>query len=562
MMPAYCPQSAPPGEKALYAALAASADTEDWTVLHSVGIAEHVRQVEGEADFTVVAPGAGILVIEVKSHLSVRRTADGLWHLGSRPPSSRSPFQQAGEAMHSLHDYLTSRNIDLRLVPVCYAVWFTSARARAALPQSPEWHDWQVLDSEDLRAGAAAAVRRTLRAGADHLRGKTGRFSAGGAGLTAESAGRIASALRPRFEVAMVAADRRRDREEQLIAFIDEQYAALDAMQDNRAVLFTGPAGSGKTLLAMEAARREAAQGRTGRLLCFNRLLSHKIAAGMGQVPGLAVGTLHGELLRVAGISAPADADPGFWSERLPELAADALLGSTVPATDDFLVIDEVQDIARTPYLDVLDLVVKGGFSGGRVLLFGDFERQALYGAPDGRDLIRKRIAGLTMHRLTVNCRNLPRIGHIVESFAKLEPGFRRFRRLDDGVNPSFEPFRSGEDQSPALVRAINALRGEDYKLNEITVLSPLASGSTAQSTADPWLRQVLRPATGSGPRRGQVQYSTIHAFKGLEAPAVIVTDLDDRLVPDLEPLLYVGLTRAMDRLVALIEIDTFQRWH
>ncbi|MCW2939949.1 MAG: nuclease, partial [Actinomycetia bacterium] len=125
-----------------------------------------------------------------------------------------------------------------------------------------------------------------------------------------------------------------------------------------------------------------------------------------------------------------------------------------------------------------------------------------------------------------------------------------------------FEPFRSGEDQSPALVRAINALRGEDYKLNEITVLSPLASGSTAQSTADPWLRQVLRSATGSGPRRGQVQYSTIHAFKGLEAPAVIVTDLDDRLVPDLEPLLYVGLTRAMDRLVALIEIDTFQRWH
>lgn len=44
---------------------------EHWTVLHSLGIAQHERQVEGEADFVIVAPDAGLLVIEVKSHLSV-----------------------------------------------------------------------------------------------------------------------------------------------------------------------------------------------------------------------------------------------------------------------------------------------------------------------------------------------------------------------------------------------------------------------------------------------------------------------------------------------------------
>jgi len=561
MMPAYCPASAPPGERDLYAALAASADAEGWIVLHSLGIAEHVRQVEGEADFTVIVPGAGILVIEVKSHRSVQRTPDGLWHLGSQPPTARSPFQQAQEAMHSLRDYLVGRSIDLRLVPVCYAVWFTGARARAGLPRSPEWHDWQVLDSEDLRAGAVAAIRQTLQAGTNHLREKTGRFTAGGTGLTAATAERIAAALRPRFEIAVVAADRRRDREEQLVAFIDEQYAALDAMEDNQAVLFTGPAGSGKTFLAMEAARREAAQGRSGRLLCFNRLLGRRIAADMDQVPGLTVATLHSELVRVAGTKAPTSAGPEFWHTELPELAALALLESPDGQADDFLIIDEVQDIARTPYLDALDLMVRGGLGGGRVLLFGDFERQAIFGGADGRGLLRERIAGLAVHRLTVNCRNLPRIGSIVNSFSRLDPGFRRYRRQDDGVNPAFVPFRTGEDQSAALAQAISALRGEGFNLNDITVLSPLASGSTAQATTDPWLRQVLRPATGDMPRPGQVQYSTIHAFKGLEAPAVIVTDLDDRLVPDLEPLLYVGLTRAMDRLIAFIETDTFERW-
>ena len=59
-------------------------------------------------------------------------------------------------------------------------------------------------------------------------------------------------------------------------------------------------------------------------------------------------------------------------------------------------------------------------------------------------------------------------------------------------------------------------LRAEGFTLNEITVLSPLSSGSAAQVTADPFLRQVLRPAAGDTPRPGLVQHSTIQAFKGL----------------------------------------------
>lgn len=559
MMPAYCPQAAPPGERALYAALAVSASAQDWVVLHSLGIAEHVRQVEGEADFVVIVPDAGVLVIEVKSHLSVGRLGDGTWQLGSQRPTARGPFQQASEAMHSVREYLISRNIDLRSVPVCYAVWFTAVRARTMLPASPEWHDWQVLDSEDLRSDPAAAIRRTLKAGADHLASKVPAFASGMPGPSQQSADRIASALRPRFEAAAVPGDRRRDRETQLLTFIDEQYAALDAMQDNRAALFVGPAGSGKTLLAMEAARREVAQGHAGRLLCFNRLLRHRIAADMGELAGLTVNTLHQELIHLIGITPPRSASQEFWEQTLPDLAIEALLEVDEDPAGDFLVIDEIQDIARTPFLDVLDLLVKGGLTDGRVLLFGDFERQAIFDASDGRELLRNRVANLATHRLTVNCRNLPRIGYLVNAFSKLQPGYRRFRRQDDGSDPTFVRYTVGEDQSPKLVQAIRALRAEGFNLNEIAVLSPLRSGSTAQTTTDPWLRQVLRPATGDTPRPGCVQHCTIHAFKGLEASAVIMTDLDHHIVPNFESLLYVGMTRATDRLVAVIEADTFQ---
>ncbi|SKC61751.1 nuclease-related domain-containing DEAD/DEAH box helicase [Plantibacter cousiniae (nom. nud.)] len=558
MMPAYCPVTAPPGEKSLHAVLASSGKTDDWIVLHSLAIADHVRQVEGEADFVVIVPDRGVLVIEVKSHQSIDRLSDGRWKLGNDAPTTRGPFQQASEAMHSLRTFLERKQVDLRSIPILSAVWFTGVRARTMLPSTPEWHQWQVLDSEDLRAGADSAILRVLAAGTAHLDEKIQHFSYGGVGPDLSTVQRIASLLRPRFEAAIVPGDVRRARDAQLVTFIEEQYLALDSMADNNAVLFAGPAGSGKTLLASEAAQREAAMGRFGRLLCFNRLLGKRLASQLSHVENLSVGTLHQELLRLTKVQPPSNAGPSFWERELPDLAIEVLLAGDVPQYD-FLVVDEIQDIATEQYLDVLDLMVVGGLVGGRLLFFGDFERQAIFESGDGREILRRRSPQLASRKLTENCRNLPRIGYQVNLLSKLDPGYQRFRRQDDGVDPTFIPYTAGQDQSESLVQALRQLRDDGYDLNEIVVLSPLRFGSTAETTTDQWLRQVLRSADGKQARPGQLQYATIHAFKGLEAPAVVITDLDRFAVPGFESLLYVGLTRATDRLTALIESRTIR---
>ncbi|MFN3002987.1 nuclease-related domain-containing DEAD/DEAH box helicase [Mycolicibacterium wolinskyi] len=561
MMPAFCPDDSPPGEKAVYAALKAGAQTDNWIVLHSLAIADHVRQVEGEADFVVIVPDTGILVIEVKSHQSIDRRSDGTWKLGNDAPTARGPFQQAREAMHSLREYLEKKRVDLRSVPMLSAVWFTGVRARAMLPTNLEWHDWQVLDSESLKA-APAAVLRTLAAGTKHLDDKIKYFSYGGVGPDGETAERIAGLLRPKFELVTVAKDRRRARESQLMSFVEEQFLALDAAAENRSVLFSGPAGSGKTFLAMESARRELASGKRGRLMCFNRFLGKRLRGEMGHLDGLAVGTFHRELLHLAGLSyAQANPAPEFWSEELPERAMEALIDGYMSLTSDFLIVDEIQDIATDPYLDVLDLMVDGGLKEGRVLLFGDFERQAIYENETGRERLRARAPYLTSHKLMQNCRNRPRIGYQVNLLSHLQPGYQQFRRLDDGVDPTFLQYHAGQDQSALLVAAIRGLRDEGYELNEIVVLSPQRESATAATTEDQWLRQILKAADGLPARPGQLQYSTIHAFKGLEAPAVVVTDLDQAAPTDnFDSLLYVGMTRATDRLVALIETNTLRK--
>jgi hypothetical protein len=230
------------------------------------------------------------LVIEVKSHLSVACSSDGVWRLGQDHPTVRGPFQQAQEAMHSIRDYLQSKRVELQDVPVLNAVWFTGVRARATLPDSPEWHSWQVLDLSDLTT-AVQAIERVMREGAQHLASKIKYFGFGGYGPDQATAERIIATLRPRFEVVTTAGDRRQTRENQLAQFVEEQYRALDSASDNRAVLFTGPAGTGKTFLAVESAQREVAQGRAGRLLCFNRLLGRSLSEKLKDAVGLRVGT-------------------------------------------------------------------------------------------------------------------------------------------------------------------------------------------------------------------------------------------------------------------------------
>ncbi|MEI2638745.1 MAG: NERD domain-containing protein [Microthrixaceae bacterium] len=326
MMPTYCPAGAPPGEKALYEALAVAPETDGWIVLHSLALANHVRQVEGEADFVVIVPNEGVLVVEVKSHKSVGLLDDGRWKLGRDAPTSRGPFQQAREAMYSILDFLQRQRVNLARVPVLHAVWFTHIRARGMLPRTPEWHSWQVLDSGDLSDGAAAAVLRTLKAGRVHLAEKNAHFRRADSGPDKLTAERIAAQLRPRFEMQVGSADLRQARKSQLVTFIEEQYRALDAMADNQAVLFTGPAGSGKTLLAVEAAQREQAQGRTGRLLCFNRLLGRRLSDDLRDATGITSGTFHQEMIRIARIQPPENPGRAFWERELPDLAIEALL--------------------------------------------------------------------------------------------------------------------------------------------------------------------------------------------------------------------------------------------
>src|SRR4051794_3259663 len=110
MLPAVIDPATPsPGEILVFERLRDAPGTDNWTVLHSVSLPRHLRQVEGEVDFVIIVPGLGILCLEVKGHKTVRRDEQGLWHMGSSQPTTKSPFVQASSAMHSLRGALVAR---------------------------------------------------------------------------------------------------------------------------------------------------------------------------------------------------------------------------------------------------------------------------------------------------------------------------------------------------------------------------------------------------------------------------------------------------------------------
>lgn len=556
MIPAVIdPATASPGERDIFERLQSDPATREWIVLHSLDLSHHVRAIVGELDFLVLVPGKGALALEVKACRSLKRSR-GLWFYGQEERGDpRGPFKQAADAMHSVRALL-ERRTDLRKIVFWSAVIFPYVPFEE---KSDEWHRWQVIDTasfrsrpiSDLLEGVLDSARKflTTRASAKWFDESAGEPTP----LQCEA---VAKALRPDFEIGRTVKVVRKEREEELKRFTEEQFEALDSMAANPRIAFAGPAGTGKTFLAIEAARRAAASGDRVLFVCFNRLLGDWLKSQFTSSPGgLTVRTIHSYMLATAGIAAGNLArESEFWERELPAAAIEALLEREGGSQFDELVVDEAQDVLRDHFLDVLDLSISGGLAAGRWKIFGDFERQALYDAADISldGFCATRGGSPARFELGVNCRNAPRVVELVRLLGGLSGGYSRVLRPDNGFDPRLKFYSSAEEECELLADALTDLYRDGFAGTDIVVLSPRAAGACAERIeVSPWCDRLaaIREAAS-----GHIGYSTIHAFKGMEAPAVIVTDVAGVGGRAMESLFYVAVTRATDRLIVLMD--------
>lgn len=559
MIPSTYPSSTPPGEREVFDRLKSASGAEDWIVLHSLEVANHCKRLCGEIDFMILIPRAGIICLEIKSHNEIRRSHNG-WYYGRSPqPDLRGPFRQASEGMHSIRNYVIGKVPYYRHILFHSGVCFPFARFEV---ESPEWDTWQCIDMGKFRRAPlpdllvqllAKAADKMEGAGMEWIRDAVNDFSA-------EKVQRVVDIVRPNFEMVPSANARISCLEAELKHYTHQQYRALDFITKNPRVLFSGPAGTGKTLLAIEAAVRRKRSASDARVvwLCFNRNLMEWIKSNSPlQELQVEVKSLHAWMLGIGGLKVGDASDPAFWTRTLPEAAIHQLLSadSDELGSIDFLVVDEAQDLVSEMNLDFLDLLLKAGLGSGKWMMFGDFDLQDIYQGSGTSgfsvETLNGRCSPVTRCELTVNCRNRPRIASRAQTLADMNPGYTEILRPDDNLEPNFKVYETPAQQVEILAKLLDGLRKENFRARNIVILSPFKDSAAAMLAMDPSWKQALSPSLLPGEEK--FRYGTIHAFKGLEAPVIILTDIRHINGREDEKLLYTGLTRSTDRLYALV---------
>jgi hypothetical protein len=559
MIPPDCSGLTPAGERELFNKLKLDPNTEEWTALHSLDLKKHQTKVEGELDMVILVPNVGILCIEVKG-CDVSRT-DGKW-IYPYETSIEGPFKQASRSMHSLRNYVISKDSNLKDILFFSCVIFTRINFEE---KSPEWHPWQVIGKNKfLRQPISMSVINVLEHAHQHLLAVHGNgwYPSEKSRPTLQQVNRITNLLRDNFEYRVSPRTDIETLEERIIHYTEEQFEALDLLEDNARVIFKGPAGTGKTFLALEAAKRAAADNKKTLLISFNSLLGEWLRAAVDTFstrPGMIdCKTYHSLLLKISGARLKNN-DPEFWKTKLPNLAIDKLLnGSDLSQSYDVIIVDEAQDLMREDYLDVLDLILIGGLSGGNWAFFGDFEKQAIYSDDPiiegmrSLDLLSARSPIHAKFTLRNNCRNALPIADLLSLTCKLNPGYKKVLNNDLGFETDTQFYVNENQQLSQLEATLDKLLLK-FKHSEILVLSTKSDQNCVIRSSSPYKsKHKLKPIRDIR-QKDEIAYTSIYSFKGMESAAVVLTDIEDLSSGRSQALLYVGISRARVALVILM---------
>ena len=263
--------------------------------LHSLLQKNQKRKLIGEVDFLYISP-RGILCIEVKGGEIFRK--DGLWY--SRNKKSivneiKDPFRQAKDCMYAVRTYLKDiygQNATESNCLLGYAVIFPECRCTAtgndlitevlfdakwSLTDFPIYLEevfnyWQAQEEEKHYSHPPKPNDMLLRKYLDLFRGD--------------------------FHVVPSMNLEMQHINQKMIELTEEQYDTLDITLTNKNVIIQGGAGTGKSILAVEKARKLMAANRNVAYICFNHNMAQYAQNAFETIPkGSFVGTYHSLLI-------------------------------------------------------------------------------------------------------------------------------------------------------------------------------------------------------------------------------------------------------------------------
>ena len=521
------PRFANDAERAVFKELVAQLGETDVIVVGQ-RITDHTK--DHEIDFVVALRGAGIVCLEVKG--------GEVWHDGGKWRQRRRrdgtagvihPVRQVRQARYALRDFIEKDPRWTRSRPRWnHAVVLPNSAVRPdfAVSDCPRW---MVIDRDDL-AVIGEKLRGIATSQKTHL-----------PLLTDTAVEQLRAALSGRGLPQRDVVARALENEDAADTLTAQQAAILPAIRLLPRVEVRGGAGSGKTFMAMEQARRLAADGQRVALICYSHGLASylkRITSGWKrrQQPGY-VGEYHSLGMEWGAPEGPDESErtkevSQFFEHDLPAIMRG--LAEELPDGQRFdaIVIDEAQDFADS-WWEPLLTALRDPEAGGLYVFTDEGQRVCdRQGTPP---------VPLVLLVLDQNIRNTRQIA---TAFSSLVDHPMRFLG-GDGPEVRFvaceadEALEVGDDQVEALLE--EGWRPADVALLTTGSRHPEQRARQAEGTAAYW---------DSFWDAEQVFYGHVLGFKGLERRAIVLVVNDRYALERARERLYVGLSRARDQLV------------
>ena len=489
-------------------------------------VTDHLK--DHEIDFLVAIEGAGIVSVEVKG--------GEVWHNGTTWRQLRGgrehdiePVRQARESCYAMREFVES---DPRWTQGRLRWDHVVVLPNSSLPQDfdlPDCPRWKVVDRDELDSLADRLKAVLLQQELDRPL------------LSAVGVEQLRTALSGRGLPQRDVVARALENEDAADILNERQAVILTAAQLLPRVEIRGGAGSGKTFMALEQARRLARAGQRVALICY----SHGLASYLKRItatwpqrqqPGY-VGEFHSLGIDWGAPKGPPETErtkqtSQFFEHDLPAQMLD--LAAALPDGQKFdaIVIDEAQDFADSWWEPVL-AALRDPEDGG-LYVFTD-EGQRVFD--------RQGTPPVPMVPLILD-QNIRNTRQIASAFQPLVDHPMRFLG-GDGPEVRFvactaaEALDVGDDQVEALLE--EGWRYEDVALLTTGSRHPEQKNRQEAGNEDYW---------DSFWDNEQVFYGHVLGFKGLERRAIVLV-VNDKYALDRAPeRLYVGLSRARDQLV------------
>lgn len=446
-------QDVPYAEVRVYDLLATLGD--GFTIFHSVQWVKRGNKWKStwkENDFLILNRSLGALVLEVKG--GDIEYSGGVFHQTNtktgevhelNPVKKNDPLSQAIDGVYHYRKVLDHIVPDLSdRFPVEAAVWFSMSKIKDKIEKFPLKYrevSGAVLGDEDFLLGKQVIYKLF-----DFYSNNT-KVS-----ITDEEYNKILEAIATDFELIAAPGVRRGELDRAFLKLTNEQTGLLDYISEQKTATIQGVAGTGKTLIAKEAARRFGEEGRKVLFLCFNRFLFLYLqkAFPYPNVSYYNIHTLIAQYRRGADTSTP--------DKRISELQK---IDWDILDYDD-VVIDEAQDFLNGEIIYFKDYIeLRDGH------FFAFYDKNQILTTKEVPEWIRNSECKLL---LTKNCRNTYEIA--VTSYNVIDITLDKKILMVNGEQTSIS-FVKG-NIIPALTKLLRYLTGDDqgYEYSDIVILS------------------------------------------------------------------------------------------